>query len=222
MTPSSLRSEIKSLLDLLIRSEIAVAINPVIERKVHQALTRITWGSAQTTPGDLFRGNFASIDDYCDWLKAAAYSAILYDGSIVQMSYDFLRNQLAGHRLVYYPCPFDVDLDLLRSQPVLDVIDLYRGMDNSFVRLRSPLRYDYDPEAHADGHPAVHLTLLWEYCRWAVVAPLSPGHFIRFIFRHFYPHIWTAQRFIREWPQRQGDRTILPHEEGLLHVACSR
>lgn len=96
------------------------------------------------------------------------------------MSYDFEGDQLTGHRLVYYPCPFDVDEDLLRSEPMSDVIDLYRENESSTVRLRSPLRFDCDIENQSEDHPGSHLTFLSSDCRLALVAPISPGHFVRF------------------------------------------
>lgn len=220
MTPSKLIIELKNLLSLLLEAEIALHINPVIQQRRAKHVLRVTWGGLDNHSGEVFRGEFATITDYCTWLEKQAYSALLYDGSVLQFSYDFDANGLKGHRLAYHPCPFDVDQELLKIDPVLDVIELYRNQDDSGVRLRSPLRFDYDRANAAEGHPATHLTLVWSHCRWAVIAPLSPGHFIRFVFRHFYPHLWMVHDFIREWPQKSVPRTITNEERGMLHVAC--
>lgn len=221
-TASGLRGEVGRLLHLLQEAEITLFINQVVEKNLRKGVTRVTWGSSGNVPGERFRGEFATIEDYCRWLEAGAFSAVLYDGAILQISYDFDGNELVGHRLGYYPCPFDLDNELLQTEPILDVVSLYRGKDDSLIKLRSPLRFDYSTEAQGQNHPTVHLTILWPHCRWAVVAPLSPGHFVRFMFSHFYPHLWQVHEFIRAWPQMLGDRTITREEERLLHIECMR
>lgn len=222
MRSSKVRTEIHNLLDLLLKSGVAVYINPVVAQQDKGGLTRVTWANTRSIPGGLFRGDFATIDDYCGWLAAGAFSAILFDGAVLQFSYDFTSNYLTGHRLAYYPCPFDVEEELLRTEPVLDVIELYRSHSASSIRLRSPLRFDYDPQSGSHDHPTAHLTLLSSHCRWPIVAPLSPGHFVRFLFKHFYPSLWSALRFLREWPQQLGERTITAEQEEMLHVSCTR
>ena len=221
-TANGIQTELRNLLDLLIKSEVATFVSPVVRQQLTSGRCRITWaqGRSAATPG--FQCEFGSVEEYISWIQTEAYSAVLYDGAIVQLSYDFAGNDLIAHRLVYYPCPFEVDHALLREEPLLDVMELYRQQDNSYIRLRSPLRFDFDSEAQADGHPASHLTMQSDNCRWAVVAPLSPGHFVRFIFRHFYPYLWYALDFVREWPQELGDRTITADEERILHITCAR
>lgn len=221
-TPNELRGEIERLLKLLLEAEIALYINPTIENKGPQGFTRITWPQSIHFLSEIFREDFTSIDDYCKWLEAKAFSMILYDGSFIQITYDFLGNDLVSHRLAYYPCPFDLDQDLLNESPILDIISLYRGKDNSIVKLRSPIRFDYDLKAQSLDHPAVHMTFIFPHCRWAVVAPISPGHFIRFVFKNFYPHLWNIHEFVRKWPQRLFDRKITIDEEELLHISCKR
>lgn len=223
MRPSKLRREIQNLLDLLLIHDVVIYANPVVKKIERGGLTRVSWSAPRkATLGELFRGEFATLDDYHSWLKSEAYSAVLYDGAILQMSYDFEGDQLTGHRLVYYPCPFDVDEDLLRSEPMSDVIDLYRENESSTVRLRSPLRFDCDIENQSEDHPGSHLTFLSSDCRLALVAPISPGHFVRFLFKHFYPTLWSSLEFIRDWPQRLGERTITAEQKGSLHVSCDR
>lgn len=220
-TPKQIQTDLRNLLDLLTRSEVALFSNPVVQDSVGDGRARVTWRS-QIGGRSLTAGAFGTVDEYSDWVQTGAYSAVLNDGSLLQLSYDFLREDLVAHRLLYYPCPFNIDPTLLDELSLPEVIDLYRGQPSSTLRLRSPLRFDYDLAAQADGHPASHMTLLSENCRWAVVAPLSPGHFVRFIFRHFYPEWWRRFEFLREWPQHLGDRTITAAEESHLHIACAR
>ena len=220
LTANQTSTEIRNLIDLLVTSGTAIFTNRIIQSS--GAATRITWAHHGASTGVLFRGDFCTIDDYRNWILAGAYSAILFDGSIIQLTYDFEYADLIRHRLAYYPCPFDIDQNLLREEPILDVIDMFIDGQQSLVRLRSPLRFDYDAAAQGANHPASHLTLLSPDCRWPVVAPLSPGHFIRFIFHNFYPLLWANLEFIRNWPQRLGDRTITTEEESHLHISCAR
>lgn len=225
MRQTKVRRQISQFLDLLLQADIALYTQPTVEqvlRKQRKKITRITSSGLKDAPGSLFRGGLVAISDYCKFLECMPYSAILYDGAILQISYDFENDTLAAHRLLYFPCPFDLDQRSLRSKPIGGIIELYRAEGNSAVRLRSPLRFDYDREVRHSGHPAAHLTLLWDHCRWAVVAPLSLGHFVRFIFRHFYPHLWAVHDFIRNCPQESAQPTITEDEERMLHISCSR
>jgi hypothetical protein len=118
MTANEVRSEMDSLLALLIDREIALRTNPVVlmHRTPRSRLTRITWSGSASLPGELFRGGSATVADYRGWLKRRAYSAVLYDGAIVQLTYDVSGRQVVGHRLAYFPCPFDRDRELFEHR----------------------------------------------------------------------------------------------------------
>jgi len=221
MTANELRASLQELLRLLQFSDIALTFRPVVIQRVSSGRRRVTWSPSLRRSPQLFHGSFATPDEYRAWIEAESYSALLYDGSFLQLSYDFHGTSMVAHRLVFYPCPYEIDLGLLKEEPTLDVIDLYEG-GGSTIRLASPLRFEYDSAGQAEGHPASHLTINGEHCRWAVTSPLSPGHFIRFVFRHFYPSLWRNVEFIREWPQIPGPKTISDSEESMLHVSCGR
>jgi hypothetical protein len=220
MTYSSLRSEIQNLLKSLNSSNIAPFVNQVVCRDLGSNRKRVTW--APEASGGLFKGDFTCISDYRRWIDENAYSAILYDGSILQMSYDFSNNEMIGHRLAYLPCPYDLDINFLVEMSLDEAICLYQDSGQAVVRLRSAIRFDWDSSVSNPNHPDVHVTLNSAHCRWAVVAPLSVGHFVRFVFKHFYPGFWEIHSFLRDWPQRLGDRSITASQEESLHIACSR
>lgn len=222
MTPKALANQLRNLLSLLLESEIAIVTNPVVEERADHR-TRITWRSSLPSIGLISSSTFATVAEYHDFINAQMYSAVLYDGAIVQISYDFSGSDLVGHRLCYYPCPFDMDPELVRSEPLGDLIDMYRENRESETNLRSPCRFDYDEQNIETDHPAVHMHIIKASCRWAVSGPLSVGHFVRFIFRQFYPHIWAFQPFLQRWPQeRAGRRIIAQPEEQNLHVTCGQ
>jgi len=221
MKAIGIASEVHNCLDLLVNHGLAIVTNPVVRERVG-AETRITWGGRHGSSILLTAAEFATVSEYCGYLQHGAYSAILVDGGLLQISYDSVGSRVVGHRLCFYPCPFEVDVDLLQSEPILDVIELYRGRGDESLRLRSPIRFDYSSKAATEGHPASHVHLIKASCRCPVVAPLSLGHFLRFVFKHFYPLLWAQHEFLRKWPQRLGTRTIVGADEGMLHLACRR
>lgn len=221
-TPKAAATELRNLLSLLSESQIAILTKPVIEEHVGHK-TRITWSAAIGGIGIITGAPFATVEEYCDYIDSQIYSAVLYDGALLQISYDFQANDLVGHRLCYYPCPFDMDPELLLTEPFGELVDLYRESSGTRANLRSPCRFDYDPTNSEGADPLVHLHVIRSHCRWPVTTPLSIGHFISFVFRHFYPEIWAVHPFLRKWPrQRLGRRMITVEDESYLHVTCGR
>src|SRR5260370_14700033 len=144
-TPKALANQVRNLLNLLLDSEIAIIINAVVEQHFDHR-TRVKWPWQTSTVGMLSSSAFATVTEYRNFVDAQMYSAILFDGAIVQISYDFSGNNLIGHRLCYYPCPFDMDPGLIRIEPLGDLIDMYKENRETTTNLRSPCRFDYDHE----------------------------------------------------------------------------
>jgi hypothetical protein len=210
-----IRNSIQNFLDYLVQSEIALIVNAVNDRG-----GRVTWRAPNTVDKEFFRQAEPTIAEYLGWVRSQAYSALLFDGALLQVTYDFVGDDLRGHRLAYIPCPFSLDLDLLRTEPILDVLELYEDQGSANVRLRASIRFDFDPDAQQLGHAAAHATLNAPHCRIPCVSALSLGHFVAFVFQHFYPEIWHVHEYLRVIPkQRLVTRSIIEAEEGLLHFA---
>jgi hypothetical protein len=221
-TPKALANQLRNLLNLLLESEIAIIANPVVEEHFGHR-TRVTWRSRRPTIGMLSSSAFATVSEYRNFIDSEMYSAILFDGGMIQISYDYSGSDLIGHRLCYYPCPFDMDPALLRTEPLADLIDIYKDNRETATNLRSPCRFDYDEQNAESDHPAVHMHIIRANCRWAVSGPVSVGHFIRFVFRHFYPDIWSVHPFLRKWPQERAGRRMIGRLDELdLHVTCGQ
>jgi hypothetical protein len=220
-TPSRLQAEIKNFRDLLVAKNLAIAANQITIRRVGTT-QRVTWQSPIEGGQLLTSSEFATVQDYCQQLAANAFTVVLFDASIIQVSFDLRHNDIVGHRFCFFPCPFNVQPADLLGQPILDIIHLYEQAGLEYLRLRTPLRFEFDPNNTADEHPVCHVHLLWSHCRCSVVAPLSLGHFIKFIFQHFYPGIWQKHSFLREWPANLGSRTISAVQESMLHFTCRR
>jgi hypothetical protein len=221
ISPGEVFSQLTNFVDLAVQYDLALVGNETI-RSRDRNLLWITW---KPNAGSEYRprnSQFATIDEYYECVKAQAFTVLLYDGSVLQLQFAFRGSALDSYRMCYYPCPFEVKPADLRQDPPLDVIEVYRSAGERHLRLRSPVRFDYSPATATPGHSASHVHVSMPCCRCSVVAPLSPGHFIRFVFRHFYPQLWREHAFLRESPQRLGNRTILPEEEALVHLACLR
>lgn len=221
MTPRQARSEISNFVDLLLYTDIAIRVNSIVCVR-SGTMSRVTWRPPSRGQAQLIASEFASVSEYCGHLQNQAYSAILFDGALLQISYGFTRNALTSHRLCYYPCPFALEPEELLVEPLLDVMEVYKHAGADYLRLRSPVRFDYAPDHASEEHPASHAHMLWPHCRCAVVAPLSLGHFARFVFSHFYPELWKEHEFLRSLPQQLGPKTITANEEAQLHFSCRR
>lgn len=179
---------------------------------------RVSWHQHDRSAPFLITRDHPTIDQYLAWVSSGAYTAILFDGSLLQVTYDVAGGRVSGHRLAYIPCPYDIDRALLlEGEPLGDVVDLYRSSD---AVLRSPTRFDYDPMSATSGHPAVHLTINSPGCRIACAAPMHVLRFVDFVFRYFYPYLWSAHAPFFEGSSRKhvGGVSITNEERLGVHL----
>jgi hypothetical protein len=220
-TPRRCRNQVQNTLDALLVTQLAVDKQETVVQSSPGGFVRVTWVEGPRVDVLQFFEDFYAIETYFSWLAARRYSAVLLDGSLLQMTFDFRHSDLVGHRLAYIPCPFDIGQDgteLLRTEPVLDVIDSYRGQGEEYLRLRSPIRFDYDPGSASAEHPASHVTLNHQGCRIPVCAPLTLGQFIELVFRRFYSDIWAEHAFLADADPQPRSREITAEHEQSLHL----
>ena len=198
-------SEIRQLLDVLLKLEVATAIMPVVERRIGQGRTRLTWPDSSP----VYESRTLSAEGYVAMMSGRAYSAVLNDGAMLQISLDFLGDDLVGQRLAYLPCPYELNPQVHWEFGTLDAIEYARLDEAQEVVLRGPVRFDYDPESAAEGHPESHMTIGVDSCRIPITRPITLGHFVRFVFRHFYPYLHRAHDVLAAWRIVDG----LPIEE---------
>jgi hypothetical protein len=236
MTASSLRREVERLVTALLRANLAIEAQAVISTSSGNRQA-ISWGGGR---GSSISSEIpsATIAEYRRLLRDGEYSCVLTDGSLLQLSFVLERESIVKHRMVYFPCPLVFEKDELDVVGELSFTELFElalseefaldsdAMDpDSYpdigrLRLRAPLRFDFDLEAMRVGHPGSHLHLSDESVRWAIFGPLSVGHFVRFVFRHFYPSVWAENEFLRTWPTPLGSRCVSVDEEKELFIDC--
>jgi hypothetical protein len=206
--------DITNTIDYLTKAEL-VAYPNTISLKAE----RVSWHAYDVSTRLFAPREHPTIDQYLAWLTAGAWSAILFDGSLLQLTYELAGGEISGHRLAYVPCPYDLDLALVRGgDPLADIIELYRRGD---AVLRSPIRFDFDARAAKPGHPAAHLTLNSVGCRIACVAPMHVSRFVDFVFRNFYSNLWIAHSdFFEDAANRHiGSMVISADDRQALHLA---
>lgn len=169
----------------------------IVESREHSIVTlsgsktRISWGQDGYI---LVHNGFASLQEYIDLVDNRQYSMLFEDGSFAQISYELKRSNLTKHRLCWYPCPLHLERDEWQERGLTDVIlDKIHDADLDVFRSRTPLRFDYDPDAQLPGHPSVHLHLNEEECRIPVKSPISLRRFFDFINTHFLESIISPE-----------------------------
>lgn len=215
-TNRAVRNEVANVLDYLAEAELTLNINPVSVTEWAEAsrrVTRISWHGHNPNADFLLTRQHGTIEQYLHWVTTGAYSAVLLDASLLQVTYDFVGNDLVAHRLAYIPCPFIVDTQFLEEgNPIDEVVGMY--VELSDVALRSPFRFDYDLKAAKENHPAAHLTLNSADCRIACVAPMHVLRFVDFVFRQFYPAFWDAHSpFFRAAAWRHLGSAVITSED---------
>jgi len=215
-----LRSQIDNILDVLFKAGVLLLRNEVGVDK-HDGVTRVSW--RPRAKGELFRLPQDKLDSFPLWLREQAYSGLLFDGSLIQLTWSIAAREIVGHRLAYIPCPLLLDQELLQTEPVLDVWELARDSREPDVVLRSSIRFDFDPRAATPEHPSSHCTINTSDCRIPVASPVGPNEFFRFLFRNFYPSVWNDVGYLRSLqPSFDWERTLLDVEYQEMHLRWER
>lgn len=190
MTPQVVRQRVEQFLQLLVEHQCVVDLNPVVLREFGSSKF-VTWDAAGGQFTHLLGGEL-TLDGYAALVKARTFSAVLRDGSLLQISYSFDLKSVVKHRLCFIPCPLDLTSDDMAQFPLLDWLESV-GSPSAEIQLRGPVRFDFDLAAAEAEHPAVHLTVGSSVCRIPVERPLSVGEFAQFVVHNFYPDVHTPQ-----------------------------
>lgn len=217
----SIERQIRKLGDLLGDSGLLIDRNYPYRFRIGRQITRLAWNNYYIAG----LPEFASIEEYLWFMGNKQYSFILFDGSLIQISYDFRHREIIGHHLGLYPSPVPIDTEELHlyyeyGYTMEDLI--HDKLVSSNVRMKSPIRFDFDKNDNRENHAASHLHISQDNCRIPVFAPLSLGLFIRFIFCNFYPEHWDSHQFIRTWPQQIYDSSIMTSQKKQIHINCAR
>lgn len=216
ITPKSMINELNNCGDFLQKEGICLHRSQIIYRD-----NQITWAPSKPDVQFLENTETDTVDTYLRWVDAGHYSCLLFDGSLLQMSFRFVRERLQGQRLAYVPSPFrDIILGDF-NEPIQQQIEEQLSKIPGSIRMHSTLRIDYDPNVARDDHPITHFTINHTDCRIPCTGPVHPGAFLNFVFGHFYPnqHLLHEEYFKELGLKRLSMATITRPEQETLHLA---
>ncbi|QOJ16256.1 MAG: DUF2290 domain-containing protein [Phycisphaeraceae bacterium] len=159
------------------------------------AFQRVAWPSVGPSAARTFA--FGSLGQYLSLIKEGAFTCLLKDYSVVQASYDCDGTNVVAHSLLYWPAPVAI------QEPVEDLGDLCAAVAMCMespasaaplceLYLRSPMRFDFDPDRASEDHPEVHLHTQFDDTRIHVDRPMSFTTFVKMVFKTFYRETWNS------------------------------
>ncbi len=160
------------------------------------------------------------VDDYLKLLQNREYSFLMHDGAAVQVLYQYNGSSLVKHRLLYWPCPFEVERALQDyGQPIADLLEtVFLGNTRTETVLRGLIRFDYAPAVAGEFHPASHLTMAHQECRIPIHAPLSFDTFMRFVLENFHPQAWRDGKVRAHFAFKQELTSLRAEENERVHL----
>jgi len=191
------RRDLEGLLAYLQEAGLAFTVNPVRSEGTDKR-TIITWQGYSMAGAPLFtHGEHATVRDYLTWVETGAFCALLFDGSLLQVTYAVHSGDIVSHRLAYIPSPLPVADGVVESGELLGYLT-ESPFEATDVYLRTPVRFDFDPGAASPQHPPSHLTINGVDCRVPCRTWLPLSAFVRFVFQHFYPSQWAIHDVLRD------------------------
>lgn len=198
----------------------------------------VSWDSDNFVLKD---NEFSSLSEYLTLLLCSQYTLVLFDGSMVQISYTIQRDEIVGHRLCWYPSPIEisgvneVDDIIYLTQLILkegsDSLEEYITNPNNVypvnvrgVHNRSPLRFDFSlmPDKQKDAHPDVHLHISAEECRIPVKTPLCIRMFMKFLVENFYSNLPQGGTLVNKLPSWEGNDMLTQYHKNKMHFSYLR
>lgn len=180
--------QINSTLGTLQEKSLCVTYNPVHLVMDTQHCCQITWN--KHVPGRANSGkSFTTLTQYHHIIETNSYHCLLFDGSLIRVNFEFEDDLLLKQNLLWWPAPYDYGNILQGVFPPIDILkDFYGDQEwHKNIRMRSPIRIDFDSTNNQKDHPHSHMHIENEETRINAVSPICFNRFIDFIFRNFYP-----------------------------------
>lgn len=135
--------------------------------------------------------SFTTLEQYEHILKTGAFHCILFDGSIIRSSITFDSKNLINHSHLWWPAPFIDDGNITEEFTPQNKYEDFLNDPNWMgkLRMRSPIRIDFDPENESESHPLVHMHTQHHESRVHLDSPICFSKFVKYIFQSFYPDI---------------------------------
>jgi hypothetical protein len=133
---------------------------------------------------------FTTLKQYEHILKSGAFHCILFDGSIIRSAFIFDSNNLINHSHLWWPAPYNNESYIEEVTPQSKYEDFINDSNwKKRLRMRSPIRIDFDPKNMNDNHPLVHMHIQHQETRIHIDKPICFNKFVKYIFQNFYSSI---------------------------------
>lgn len=180
---AAIEAEINYLIAFLIESALADNQTRAFIRKIGGTAYEVTFENESIA--DWLSNDFY-VDVYDRTMANRSYSILLFDGAMIQMSYEISNNDLVRSRMAYLPNPRLEQFAV--GQGEFDD-PLYADLNDRRI-LPIPIRFEFDGRSDVAipvDHPVSHVTIgQFEGCRIPASAAITPYLFIDFILRSFY------------------------------------
>jgi len=151
-------------------------------------LCRLSWNNHK--PGRTSGDSFLQLEQYFNILEDTSYLALLADYSIVRCSFTFDKNKLVNESLLWWPSPIQIeDREYVEFFGISEVAKamIQDSASLARIRMRSPIRIDFDSERDDMCHPRAHMHIESEDTRINTNTPICFNRFMQFILQNFYP-----------------------------------
>ena len=179
----AIEAEINGLIAFLIESALADDQTRAFIRKISGSDYEITFENESISD---WLSNEPYVDVYEKTMANRSYTILLFDGAMLQMSYEISDNKVVRSRMAYLPNP---RLEQFAGGQGEFDDPLYADLNDRRI-LPVPIRFEFDGRpgvAVAIHHPVSHVTIgQFEGCRIPASAAITPFLFIDFVLRSFY------------------------------------
>jgi hypothetical protein len=217
MTAESLCARVTEFGFTLLGADFALDARQHKIEKLSATQKSLTW--VRGGGGKIITG--LKIYDYLSLLERQEYSYLMNDGGIIQLAFIFNGREIARHSLSYYPCPFSIEREELDAHGggLLEFItDAFLDKIEDSILLRSPIRFDYAPDAVAEFHPASHVTINTTSCRIPARSLLQFDTFMKFILENFYLAAWQHPKIVRALTFRLETECLSAHDKSRAYL----
>ncbi|MDQ0926538.1 hypothetical protein QFZ25_000598 [Bacillus atrophaeus] len=184
----SIKEQIENSLDVLLNLKLIKFFNPVkVDYDQGNDKTVISWYNHKGGR-EVSSNAFLKLSQYLTLLEHGAYHVLMNDYSIIRFSFTFEHNKLISQNLLWWPCPVFIDFEDDGEFSPYDIVNLHLE-DQENLRMRSPIRVDFDFSNDTPDHPKAHVHTQHPKSRMNTIKPICFNTFIRFILNHYYPSV---------------------------------
>lgn len=173
---------------------------------------RVSFPTKQSGSATLYP--FGSLEQYLEWVREGEFTCLLFDYSLIRVSYDCIGPTIVGHNLLYWPCPITCQTNIETLGDLCDAIEMCLDSPRDSreiveLAMRTPMRFDFDPQSESEDHPLVHLHTQFEDTRISVQQAMCFPAFMKKVLRTFYRDQWARHPEIEALHEQP-----IEHEDG--------